>query len=203
MVAAASGFVRIKIRVPEGYLIVGPYQTTRPALLVIDADGRRVGSFKLLRAEAASLAQQLRGAKTAPALERWELQKGEKRWVVNAKPGYTPPKDATVLHPIAVTSVKPLPGAWARKENLQFVPRLLVHALDGTDLEAKTFLLPKVSKGPPGARVAMAPLKVKGVLSVFPDIWGDTQVVVGRKGKVDWKQVTAAFTAAGCAARLK
>jgi len=47
VIAAAEGYVRILIRVPEAYLILRPFETTRPGLLVLDADARRVASFPL------------------------------------------------------------------------------------------------------------------------------------------------------------
>ncbi len=39
--------MRILVRVPEAYLLLSPYATQRPGLLILDADGRRVDSIKL------------------------------------------------------------------------------------------------------------------------------------------------------------
>ena len=47
MVKASAAFVRIRIRVPEAYLLIRPLDTSRPGLLVLDADGRRVDSIAL------------------------------------------------------------------------------------------------------------------------------------------------------------
>lgn len=44
---AAASYVRVLIRVPEAYLLLRRFDTTRPGLLVLDADGRRVGSLDL------------------------------------------------------------------------------------------------------------------------------------------------------------
>lgn len=202
MAAAAGPFVRIKIRVPEAYLIVRMYDTTRPALLVLDADGHRVDSIKLLGAKPAEVAQRLVEAQRAPARERFVLdgpdatklggtRKGD-RWVVWAPLGkHTPQtlaaKGYTVHHPVPVK----------RDGKTVFVPRLLVHAAE--DLESRTYALPAVPKGGTGAAVAMAPFSVDGVVSVFPDIFAEWQIVVARKG-TDWARVKAAFVAKGVAA---
>ena len=71
---------RVKVRVPEGYLIVGPYRTTRPALLVIDAYGRRVDSIRLSAANAADVAKRLRAALETPAIEHWEFTTDGTNW---------------------------------------------------------------------------------------------------------------------------
>ena len=47
LVAATKPYVRILIRVPEAYLLLRPYNTTRPGLLILDADGRRIDSIAL------------------------------------------------------------------------------------------------------------------------------------------------------------
>ena len=74
MVAAAKGYVTIRIRVPEAYLLMGQYETSRPGLLILDADGRRVDSIPLPGMGApqigpAKLAARLRTAMKSPALE--------------------------------------------------------------------------------------------------------------------------------------
>ncbi len=59
---------------PEAYLLLGNYETTRPGLLILDADGRRVDSISLPGlnhpgVDAATCAKRLRAAREAPALE--------------------------------------------------------------------------------------------------------------------------------------
>ncbi len=59
---------------PEAYLLLGHYKTTRPGLLVLDADGRRVDSISLPGlnhpgVDASTCAKRLRTAHKAPALE--------------------------------------------------------------------------------------------------------------------------------------
>ncbi|MEE8104602.1 MAG: hypothetical protein V3T86_03610, partial [Planctomycetota bacterium] len=48
-----------------------------------------------------------------------------------------------------------------------------------------------------GARVAGAPLKVDGVISVHVDIFSEEERVVARKG-TRWADVLQAFVDAGC-----
>ncbi len=52
---AAEPYVRVLIRVPEAYLLLHRFDTTRPGLLVLDADGRRVDSLDLLPVHAGHL----------------------------------------------------------------------------------------------------------------------------------------------------
>ena len=100
-----------------------------------------------------------------------------------------------------------LPGAWYTNATNGYVADLLLSpkAFKGTvsDLEARVFKLPGVSKGGGGAKVARAPLGVKGVLTVFPDIFGGSELVVGRKGEVMWADVTKAFKRTGVNAKMK
>ena len=87
-----------------------------------------------------------------------------------------------------------------------YVTRLLLdppgidalHPRVSARLEMRTFDILNVPKGGLGARVAAAPLAVEGVLAVRPDIFGDTEIVIGREGMVDWDKVLAAFREAGC-----
>ena len=53
----------------------------------------------------------------------------------------------------------------------------------------------------PGVRVAGAPLSVPGVLAVHADIFGEREIVVGRRGVVSWEKVRASFAEAGCEAK--
>jgi len=66
------------------------------------------------------------------------------------------------------------------------------------DVEARRFELPGIPKGGAGCRVALAPLRTPGVLTIFADVFNERQVVVARKGEVSWDDVAAAFAAAGC-----
>jgi hypothetical protein len=186
--------VRIKIRVPAGYLLVKPYDTTRPALLVLDAEGRRVDSIKLLGAKPAEVAERLRAARIAPAQERFVVSKDNgARQVLTGPVGKHTPD--TLLEQ-GYTIHEPVPVVVDGKT--RYVARLLVSA--GDDLESRTFALPGVPKGARGCRVALAPLAVDGVVSVFPDIFAEKQRVVARKG-TDWKKVRAAFADEGCTPR--
>jgi len=208
----ANRFVKIKIRVPEGYLLVRMYDTTRPALLVLDADGRRIDSIKLLGAKPADVAARLKVALNAPAEERFILsgpdaskiggQKAGDRWIVRAPQGkYTPAalkaRGFTIHHPVPVKQTKAGPGTWFTRGETRYVARLLLR--EGENLEAKTFALPGVPKGGSGARVARAPFQVDGVVSVFPDIFAEWEIVVARKG-IDWGKVRKAFARTGVTA---
>ncbi len=72
---AAAPFERLLVRVPEAYPLLGPYEATRPGLLVLDADGRRVDSLALAEdSDPAAIAKWLRQAQEAPARERFILR---------------------------------------------------------------------------------------------------------------------------------
>ena len=103
----------------------------------------------------------------------------------------------TVHHPVPVKQARAGPGTWFTQGETRYVARLLLRA--GENLEAKTFAIPGVPKGGTGARVALAPFQVDGVVSVFPDIFDEWEIVVARKG-TDWKKVMAAFARTGVAA---
>ena len=112
----------------------------------------------------------------------------------------------------AAKAVAALAGTWhadhgagvrAHVAGLLVRPDTLSRAGGVCDIEAKHFDLPDIPKGGTGCRVAMAPLTLPGVVSIHADIFNDRQTVVGRKGQVDWDAVTAAFTKAGCKARLR
>ncbi|MHC4601495.1 MAG: hypothetical protein ACYS47_21080, partial [Planctomycetota bacterium] len=51
---AAESYVRILIRVPEAYLLLPFYGVTRPGLMVVDADGRKVSFLKLVAGQGGS-----------------------------------------------------------------------------------------------------------------------------------------------------
>ena len=79
MVKAGGNYVRIRIRVPEAYLLLRPYETTRPGLLVLDADARRVDSIPLPgmgapRIDSATIAKRLNAARTKAAVETWSFE---------------------------------------------------------------------------------------------------------------------------------
>jgi hypothetical protein len=72
---AAEPFVRVLVRVPEAYLLLKPYEATRPGLLVLDADGRRVASVSLEdEPDAEEVAREIRQAREAPSVERFVLR---------------------------------------------------------------------------------------------------------------------------------
>ena len=252
MVEAADAYVRILIRVPEAYLLLYPLSTSRPGLLVLDADARRVHHIALPK-DAATIAEQLRdvvdpelyealemfrmtikgndaafreAVEELDAVEETAFQRGQFR--VSVSKGQLHPtklEELALRHKVAIqwrnpipvalaapagTSrdvLKGLPGAWYTNATSGYVADVLLDP--GTfkaavsDLDARVFKLPGVSKGGGGAVVARAPLSVAGVLSVFPDIFGGSQLVVGRKGSVRWSDVKSAFKQAGVNAKMK
>lgn len=75
MRAAAAPFSRVLVRVPEAYALLGPLEATRPGLLVLDADGRRVDARALGEGDApAEVAAWLSAAAKAQPRERWLLR---------------------------------------------------------------------------------------------------------------------------------
>jgi hypothetical protein len=70
VVTAAEPYVRILIRVPVAYHLMRQYKCTRPGLMVLDADGRRVDAIPLGAKKAGQVAEWLRDALAAPAYER-------------------------------------------------------------------------------------------------------------------------------------
>ncbi len=215
---AAEGYVTQLIRVPEAYLLLRRFDTTRPGLLILDAEGRRVDSIDLrpaLRGELKpeAVAKRLNAAKTKTPTERFWLKTDDPKakltvsgarsvrrignyGLVIAAPGKVRPEELvkargwTLIDPVAVTV----------NEKRTFVSRTLLSpdrfGAD-SDVEFRVFDLPSVPKGPSGARVAAAPLNLPGVLSVAPNFALDEELVVGRKGEVDWELVLEAFRAAG------
>jgi len=72
---AAEPFARVLVRVPEAYPLLGPFEATRPGLLVLDADGRRVDARALKEGDdPAEVATWIRRALEAPARERFRLR---------------------------------------------------------------------------------------------------------------------------------
>lgn len=68
---ASYPFVRLLVRVPEAYALLGPFDAKRPGLLVLDGDGRRVEMIDLSDVtDRAEIATRLEKAATAPAIER-------------------------------------------------------------------------------------------------------------------------------------
>ena len=160
------------------------------------------------------------------AVEETKLQRGEFR--VSVSKGELHPQKLEELarkhkvqilwrNPVPVALIAPadksrdalkgLPGAWYTSAKSGYVADVLldpgVFKASVSDLDARVFTLPGISKGGGGAVVARAPLKIAGVLSVFPDIFGASQLVVGRKGKIRWADVKSAFKQAGVNAKMK
>ncbi len=257
MVAATKGFVTIRVRVPEAYLLLRRYETGRPALLILGADGRRVDTIPLPGMgapdiEASELAKRLRAAKKSPAMDYLRASlKGSVHCmakvrrdllllpgvrsvvldkdviVLKADVGSVSPGrlkkiatshvvTATMQEPVAVNfkakppkAIADVAGVWYVEGTRAYVTRLLLdpkafaQSGDGLipDIEARSFLLTGLPKGGAACRVALAPMKVAGVLTIFVDVFHDRQVVVARKGEVSWPAVVKAFGAAGCTAR--
>ena len=230
IVDAAAAFVRILIRVPEAYVLLRPYETTRPGFLVLDADGRRVDSIDLRAVtDAEEIARRLTKAATAPAKERFlvrfaepnaakALQKKLRQEKVSSKrlgrmlefrvaAGGLDPRSlgetATVVEPVTVRGEGLIraAGTWYSGEDRIYVASLLLDPKLGGDLEARRFDLPGVGQGPPAARVPLAVQPLPGVLSVFPDLFGERITVVGRKGATSWNDVVAAMEGAGATVR--
>ena len=240
VVAAAEGYVRIRVRVPEAYLLLSALDATRPGLLVLDDAGRRGDCIPLPGMGAPDIgpdevAKRLRAARDAPALERFRarvaggdaaafvaalgaregvssvrLEQGVLHGAAaagKASPGSlvalarSHGVELTVEHPVPVRAETPPAAAWYAGDGEAWVPAHALDPAEASDLEAREFALPGVSKGGPGARVAAAPLAVPGVLAVFPDLFADAERVVARKGAVDWTAVEKAFADAGCEAR--
>jgi hypothetical protein len=235
-VKAAEPFVRIRIRVPEAYLLLFGFEAKRPGLLVLDADGRRVAGIDLpgmggAPTDAAVVAGLLADAATDPPVEMFRVavkgdidafrgaleeldsvegtaRRGEVLRIAVSQGGLAP-KNVDALarklevklewrSPVAVDLLA-APGVWyATPQRSHVIPELLDPKSLPADLEARTYRLPGFPKGGTGARVAGAPLRVPGVVAVFPDIFGETQTVVGRRSRVDWKAVRRAFEQAGC-----
>ena len=230
--------MRIRIRVPEAYLLLFGFDAKRPGLLVLDPDGRRVAGIDLpgmggAPVDPTLIADLLDAAATDPPVEMLrvavkgdvgalrealeELEsvegttlRGDVLRIAVSQGGLAPVKvDAlagkleiqlTWRSPIAVLPVAAkTPGSWyATPQWSWVVPELLDPEALPPDLEARSYRLRGISKGGTGSRVAQAPLRLPGVVAVVPDIFGEKQAVVGRKGKVDWKAVRKAFEQAGC-----
>jgi hypothetical protein len=79
VIAASKKYMRVLVRVPEAYLLVRTLKATRPGLLILDADGRRVDSipFPGMGAppiDAATIAKRLVAAQTTKVVELWRIQ---------------------------------------------------------------------------------------------------------------------------------
>lgn len=252
---AAEPFVRVLVRVPEAYLLLKPYDSSRPGLLVMDANGRRVDALSLSpvltdELKPAEIAKWLSEALRTPPRERirFRIEKGagdavEKllgdlreawkaelvrdgdvvtfdtprtrldidRWsatrVLNRarRSGVEVVIEDPVRVALTVTGpemtlpeLQALLGIaglrkYSRQESAVFVSELLLHPRAirdavprlALDVEAKLYDFELIPKGAKGASVAAAPLKVKGVLTVFPDVDNDEVTVVMRPGTDD------------------
>ena len=231
MVEAAGAYVRIKIRVPEAYLMLRDYEATRPGLLVMDADGRRVSSLAIGRLDPTDLAGWLAGQKKAKGQERYVVaMKGGDQKKLRAEVRGRVARDGSMVvktelsidefraiaerhevelswrDPVAIRisgagDLSRVAGIRHVAKRTAYMTRLLLHprALVGfkLDIEARTYELPGVPTSARGAGVAMAPRRVAGVLTVFPDLFNESETVVARKGKIQWPQVAKAFESAG------
>ncbi|MHC4134718.1 MAG: hypothetical protein ACYTDU_10335 [Planctomycetota bacterium] len=235
---AAEPFVRIRIRVPEAYLLLFGFDAKRPGLLVLDADGRRVAGIDLpgmggAPADPTLVADLLDAAATDPPVEMFRVavkgdvdafrealeelesvegtaRRGDVLRIAVGQGGLAPAKVDALAQKLEVRlkwsspiAVKPVatkgPGVWyATPQRSWVIPELLDPKALPPDLEARGYRLRGIPKGGTGSRVAQAPLRLPGVVAVFPDIFGEEQAVVGRKGEVDWKAVRQAFKQAGC-----
>jgi len=268
VVAAARAFARVLVRVPEAYLIVSRIESTRPGLLVLDADGRRVDSVSLLDRDltSARLAKWLTRAATAPARERWTLRIGggpeDRRTAflreVEKTPGVAEVRadrrsgEVTIslepralhperllarasardvrlefLEPIRVelrrapsraadagpTATPSIPGAWYVSSGpptraylpwLLLDPTTLKNAAPGhvADVAAWEFRFIRIPKDATGFNVAAAPLRLSGVLAVIPDIFGERERVVVRRGAIEPEPIVEAFEKAGGEAKI-
>ena len=218
---AAGPFVRLLVRVPEAYALLGPFDATRPGLLVIDGDGRRVDVIDLVAVvDPGEIAKRLESAATAVALERIRVTAEEPDALVKEMKGVAGVREvvadgrevkivaqAGAARPLFLRKgvvfddpveldAKDVPGAWYAEAGRAYVPRVLLDpAWKIASLETRKIDLKGIGKGPPAARVPFAALKVLGVLSVVPDFEKETLTVVGRVGAVDWGAVEKAVAA--------
>jgi hypothetical protein len=219
-VRAAQPFVRLLVRVPEAYVLLGPFDATRPGLLVIDGFGRRVDVIDLARvADPAEIATRLKAAAKAPALERIRVTAEEPDALVKAMKGVAgvreveaDGRDVTVVaeadaaFPALLRAkvrfndpveVEEAPGAWHVASGRSYVPSVLIDpAWKIASLETRTIDLKGVGKGPKAAQVPFAALNVPGVVSAVPDFGKETLAIVARAGAVDWAAVEKAVAAA-------
>ncbi len=217
---AAAPFVRLLVRVPEAYALLGPFDATRPGLLVIDGCGRRVDVIDLAHvADPGEIAKRLEAAATAPALERIRVTAEEPDALVKKMKGVAGVRevaaDGSVVTLVAEASaafptlidakvrfddpaeIDEAPGAWHLASGRAYVPRVMIDpAWKIGSLETRAIDLEGIGKGPPAARVPFAALNVPGVLSAVPDFEKETLAVVARAGAVDWVAVEKAVAAA-------
>ncbi len=210
---------------PEAYLLLRRFDTSRPGFLILDADGRRVDSIDLAPALRGALkpeavAKRLNAAKTKAPTERFWLKTDNPKATLDvagaqsvkrigntslviAAPGKVRPEDL-VEKAKGWTLIDPVPVTVNKKRT--FVSRTLLSpdrfGAD-SDVEFRIFDLPQVPKSASGARVARAPLNLPGVLSVAPNFALDEELVAGRKGEVDWERVLKAFRATGVQAEFQ
>ena len=206
---AAAPFVRLLVRVPEAYSLLGPFDATRPGILVIDGCGRRVDVIDLARVlDPAEIAKRLESAATAPALERIRVVAEEPDALVKEVKGARGTREvaadgkAVTIVAEAGAAFPPLlrakvrfedpveieeaPGAWHVADGRAHLPRVMIDpAWKVASLETRTIDLTGVGKGPRAMRVPPAALKQAGVLSVVPDFEKETLTVVARVGAVD------------------
>lgn len=72
--SAAAEYVTIRVDVPEAYVLLEPYDTMRPSLLVVDADGRHVAGIRIAGRRAGAVAEALEAARETKPVERFVLE---------------------------------------------------------------------------------------------------------------------------------
>lgn len=212
--------MRLLVRVPEAYALLGPFDATRPGLLVIDGCGRRVDVIDLAKeADPAAIAKRLEAAATAPALERIRVTAEDPAALLREVEGARGTREAVatgrevrivaeagaafpvLLRAKAVfedpVEIADAAGAWHAEKGRAYVPRVMLDpAWKNPSLETRTIAIKGVGRGPPAARVPFAAMKVPGVLAAVPDFEEETLAVVARAGAVDWAAVEKAVAAA-------
>ncbi len=104
--------MRVLVRVPEAYLLLRPFEATRPGLLVLDADGRRVADIPLTGTpDATQVAAMLIKARDATPRERTLVRVPEDTADVFAKQlRESAGKPAVVLHAGGFVELRAAPG---------------------------------------------------------------------------------------------
>jgi hypothetical protein len=115
------------------------------------------------------------------------------------------PGQAADTDPSAAPSI---PGAWYVRSGsptrvylpwLLLDPTTLKSAAPGhvADVAAWDFRFTRIPKNAAGFHVAAAPLRLPGVLAVIPDIFGERERVVVRRGEIEPEPIIKAFEKAG------
>jgi hypothetical protein len=79
--------------------------------------------------------------------------------------------------------------------------RLLLHPdrieCSPEQFDVRRYEVPGVDGTAAGKRVVFAPLGIRGVVTVFPDLRNGSITVVGRKEKIRWPSIAASIRNAG------